>query len=442
MVESRNYDIIVVGAGVAGGVFACSQKNTARKILVIERDLSEQDRIVGELLQPGGIVALRKLKLAHLLNGYDAQQVYGYTLVNNQQHFFIPYPIIDNQSYGLGLKNGKFLQAIQNELRASEHVDLVEGNVVGLIENGEKINGVKYVDKVTQTTIEVQAPLVVISDGPMSLLRDKVSVSNKKVSSYFIGMELEHPEPLFPASGHVILNGKSPCLIYPIKTNVWRILVDYPAEKPPVMGEKMSRFMLDEVLPILPESFHPSFKRAVAKADFKVMPNHYMQARAFRQDGVVLLGDSLNMRHPLTGGGMTACFWDIFTLKEALEKVELSDSSALKNALKNYYNNRTNRVGTINILADSLYLVFKDADLKDLVYNYLKKGGQNAIVPLSLIAGLNRNKKTLVRHFAKVTLQNPSDFVFRPRKQFRTMRKAFNIMYPILKEENKRAIKA
>ena len=57
------YDIIVVGAGVAGGVFACSQKDTGRKILVVERDLSEPDRIIGELLQPGGLESCKLIKL-------------------------------------------------------------------------------------------------------------------------------------------------------------------------------------------------------------------------------------------------------------------------------------------------------------------------------------------------------------------------------------------
>lgn len=35
-----------------------------RRVRVIERDLSEQDRIVGELLQPGGYLKLMELDLA------------------------------------------------------------------------------------------------------------------------------------------------------------------------------------------------------------------------------------------------------------------------------------------------------------------------------------------------------------------------------------------
>lgn len=46
-----------------------------RKVLLLERDLSQPDRIVGELLQPGGYLMLKKLGLADCVNKIDAQEV-------------------------------------------------------------------------------------------------------------------------------------------------------------------------------------------------------------------------------------------------------------------------------------------------------------------------------------------------------------------------------
>ena len=46
-----------------------------RKVLLIERDLKQPDRIIGELLQPGGYLMLKKLGLAHCCEGIDAQKV-------------------------------------------------------------------------------------------------------------------------------------------------------------------------------------------------------------------------------------------------------------------------------------------------------------------------------------------------------------------------------
>jgi hypothetical protein len=44
-------------------------------VLVLERELTQPDRIVGELLQPGGYLMLKKLGLAHCVDGIDAQKV-------------------------------------------------------------------------------------------------------------------------------------------------------------------------------------------------------------------------------------------------------------------------------------------------------------------------------------------------------------------------------
>jgi hypothetical protein len=54
-------EVIIVGAGIAGNGLAKAFADQGRQVLLLERDLSEPDRIVGELLQPGGMQALKKL---------------------------------------------------------------------------------------------------------------------------------------------------------------------------------------------------------------------------------------------------------------------------------------------------------------------------------------------------------------------------------------------
>ena len=53
-VPAQVWDMIIVGAGVAGAAFAYQQGCSGRRVLLLERDLSQPDRIVGELLQVGG----------------------------------------------------------------------------------------------------------------------------------------------------------------------------------------------------------------------------------------------------------------------------------------------------------------------------------------------------------------------------------------------------
>lgn len=56
-------EVVVVGAGILGSAMAATLARDGRQVAVVERDLSEPNRIVGELLQPGGYRALKKLGL-------------------------------------------------------------------------------------------------------------------------------------------------------------------------------------------------------------------------------------------------------------------------------------------------------------------------------------------------------------------------------------------
>ena len=433
-----DYDIIVIGAGVAGGIFVASQ-NQGKKILVIERDLSEQERIIGELMQPGGLKALEEMGLRHLTENFDAQEVNGYKMIKGEQTFKIEYKEIGNDIAGLGLQNGKFLSSIRNYIQTLSNVSLFQGNVTELLEDQNQVFGVKFTNNESET-IEKKAPLTVVCDGPMSFFRSKLSQPNKHVSSYFMGLILKNLELEDPSLGHMILTGEAPILVYPIKTNSYRILIDYPGEKPPRLGAKSIQKIKEEISAVLPTYMLKSFEEAIDTEQIKVMPNHRMNAQAFRKNGVVLLGDSLNMRHPITGGGMTATFNDILSLNKCLDHVPYENERELFSAIEKYYTARKKNVETINILANALYKVFRNEDLKDACFEYLNKGGEKSTGPLSILAGINRNKKYLLKHFFNVALQHPLHFITKPKKQFHLYKNALEIIRPILKDEDKPAL--
>ena len=432
--DSETFDIIVVGAGVAGGVFAASQPSNLR-ILVIERDLTEPDRIIGELMQPGGIEALKQLNLEYLLDGIDAQPVHGYNLINGEQRFTIHYNDVQNGITGMGLRNGKFLTNIREDLKKRDNITLIQGNVTGFIENNKRICGTYYTDE-NGTKHEKFADLTIVCDGPMSILRSKLSKVNKQVSSYFLGLVLKDLNLEFPSYGHMVISGESPILVYPIHSNAYRILIDYPSVKPPRIGEKSIEEFKNKVVKMLPKEMVPSFLKAIDKGGLKVMPNHAMKGQAFEKKGAILLGDSLNMRHPITGGGMTACFIDIICLNKALNNIDLKNEIKLENAVKEYYTNRGKGVETINILANALYKVFLDKELKEACFEYLQKGGKQAEGPLAILAGINKSKKFLLKHFYRVAMQHPIHFITKPKKKLRIYKNAKGIILSILKDEN------
>lgn len=78
--HTSRYDALIVGAGIAGCAIARALARQGRHILVIDRSLAEPDRIVGELLQPGGVDGLKYLGLGECLEGIEATPVKGYHL--------------------------------------------------------------------------------------------------------------------------------------------------------------------------------------------------------------------------------------------------------------------------------------------------------------------------------------------------------------------------
>lgn len=113
------------------------------------------------------------------------------------------------------------------------------------------------------------------------------------------------PEPYY---GHVFLSDcpSNPCLSDQSSPNA-----NLHGRSYQLTGCK-SRFrggikahMLNVVLPELPSGCQNSFREAVAKGKFRSMPNSFLPPSKQKVPGLLFLGDALNMRHPLTGGGMT-----------------------------------------------------------------------------------------------------------------------------------------
>lgn len=68
------------------------------------------------------------------------------------------------------------------------------------------------------------------------------------------------------------------------------------------------------------------------------MPNKSMPAAPYPTPGVLLMGDAFNMRHPLTGGGMTVALSDIAVLNTLLKPLrDLNDASSLCKYLESFY---------------------------------------------------------------------------------------------------------
>ncbi|KAL3814346.1 hypothetical protein ACJIZ3_015614 [Penstemon smallii] len=72
----------------------------------------------------------------------------------------------------------------------------------------------------------------------------------------------------------------------------------------------------------------------------RIMPINSMPAAPYLVPGAILLGDALNMRHVITGGGMTAALNDVSFLCNILKHLNLDDTSAVTKKTDYFYKYR------------------------------------------------------------------------------------------------------
>jgi squalene monooxygenase len=403
------FDICIIGAGMAGATIAAYLAPKGIRVALIDHCFKEKKRIVGELLQPGAVLSLEQMALGHLLEGFDAQPVDGYSLLQGDKKITIPYPL---HYKGMGLHNGRFLQKIRASALQNESVEQIHGKALELLENERhEIIGVSYRESLTSEIKSIYAPLTITSDGFFSNFRESLSNNEKTVTSYFIGLILKDCDMPFPRHGHVFLSGPTPFICYPISTNEVRLLIDFPGDQLP------RKFLLQEhldanVTPYIPECMLASYQYAIEEGGFKVMPNHYMAAKPIFRKGAVMLGDALNMRHPLTGGGLTAVFSDIQILSgHLLAMPDFKNTDLIHQKIEAYYRDRQHANANLNVLANALYGVMSNELLKTAVFKYLQCGGVNAQESIAILAGLNRNHYSLIKQFFCLAMFGAYDLV-------------------------------
>jgi squalene monooxygenase len=150
------YDVLVIGAGIMGCAAAVTLARQGRKTLLLERSFKEPNRIVGELLQPGGVAALAQLGMSDYLEGIDAVPVRGYHIYYRDEAITFGYPpvLVEGQNVasttslekdfsgswrekrkpeGRSFHHGKFVMKLRNTASSEPNVTMVETTAMALV---------------------------------------------------------------------------------------------------------------------------------------------------------------------------------------------------------------------------------------------------------------------------------------------------------------------
>lgn len=201
-----------------------------------------------------------------------------------------------------------------------------------------------------------------------------------EIPSCFVALILKDCQLPYPDHGHVLLANPSPILLYRISSTEIRCLVDVPGKRiPSIVNGDMANYLKTLVAPQvdtntiefnliilvlraneplicasqIPPELYDAFITAVNEGNMKTMANRSMPASPYPTPGALLIGDSFNMRHPLTGGGMTVALSDIVVLRDLLRPLgNLNDASALCRYLESFYTLRkVSKIFNINIIS-------------------------------------------------------------------------------------------
>lgn len=433
------YEAIVVGAGVIGPAVATGLARQGRKVLLIERDWREPDRIVGELMQPGGLRALRSLGMVQAINNIEATPAVGYTIFYQGEKVAIPYlskaevPVVekietsvfdgndkvlddstlkakdyeeDEYERGVSFEHGRFITNLRNIAKNEKNITCLEGTVTEIInENGVKGVVVKTGEN-KEDIKKIYGDLTIVCDGIFSRFRKILAEDNvPKVDSHFIALKLKNAELPVKYTGHVILGTDfSPVLVYQITPTDTRVLCAYNDSKLP---KDVKKYLRESVLPNIPEQLKSSFEKALEEP-VKTHPNSYLPAKQNEIEGLLVLGDALNMRHPLTGGGMTVGLHDAALIVKLLAKVpKLSDRPTVLEILLDFHYERKNLSSVINTLSVALFALFA-ANNSNLIilqqgcFEYFQRGGECISIPVGFLSGLITRPFLLTWVFFKV----------------------------------------
>lgn len=448
-------EVVVIGAGIAGSALAHALGTDGRRVVLIERDLREPNRIVGELLQPGGLSALRNLGLGACVEGIDGVEVKGYAVMSGpegSEGVALPYPEPDGETVrGVSFHHGRFVMQLRRAAARAPNVKVVEGTVTKLIKEmrhgQETVVGVEY--KAKDGLKQVRSALTVVCDGCFSRFRDQLEEATPRNVSKFVGV-LMNGAPLMHANhGHVFLIEPAPALAYQISSEDTRMLIDIPVDTPGTSAKELPNYLRRVTAPQLPPVVRAAFLEALDNGQIRSMPNSKLHPRPFRwPNGAIFVGDCYNMRHPLTGGGMSVAFNDVVILRDTLRHIkDLANARAVASAIKEWHSLRYPTASTVNILSYCLYTLFASGPgttlgpMREACMGYFKLGGICASGPMNLLAITKAKPWILMTHFFMVALYGtayalaPFPSPARVWGALKVLLAASGVFFPVAKEE-------
>ncbi|MBI2521151.1 MAG: FAD-dependent monooxygenase [Bdellovibrio sp.] len=317
MISSQHFDVIIVGAGIAGPVLGHLLQQQGKNVLVIDRYAEIHARVCGEYLCPMGVAILEEMgllkKMVHSylpIVGMNIINAYGTKLSTN-------FPNEPNlPTHGLALQR-RFFEAEIRQMFLQSGGTLLLGERVSLLEQEGKLWVVK-----TEKGNSFKTSLLVGADGRKSFVAKKLTqarpVFDKRLAIHaeiatFQENERRGEMHLFSDGAYLGLD--------PIESRLMNVtLVCYPTDLENKAGGHPGQLLKYYI------NQSPHLRDKFVDFDGSIK-THTVWPLAHRVAKIVganwgLVGDAAGFFDPLTGEGIYMALWSCLTLAQSLAMSE------------------------------------------------------------------------------------------------------------------------
>jgi 2-polyprenyl-6-methoxyphenol hydroxylase-like FAD-dependent oxidoreductase len=321
--DKTNFDVIIIGGGIAGSALAGNLARSGLSVLLLERETKFTDRVRGEWMAPWGVAETKKLHLYDKLMAaggnhitkavnYDElltpEQALANSMPLDSMHPDAPGPLcIEHVS----------IQEIAMQF-ALDSGALVKCGVKKIVANAGATPRVEYSDGGTQFTKTCR--LIVGADGRSSTVRRQLGLQldEREIDHLISGLLIDGAEGWPSDVQSLGKAGDVMYLVFPQGGGKIRLYVDYAlADRGKYSGEQGARNLLKAFdTPVLPDGHYIANARPIGPC--QAFPSQDASLDDPYVAGAILIGDAAGYTDPIFGQGMSIALRDARIVRDLL----------------------------------------------------------------------------------------------------------------------------